>query len=61
MSFADLAIAAQISLLSFPPSAGDKLYGKGCPGFKDHPQLEPLFSWRDQLENSLMAFSNLME
>ena len=61
MSFADIAVAAQLSLLRFPPSAGDKLAGKGCPGFKDHPQLEQLFCWRDALENSLMASSNLME
>ena len=61
MSFADIAIAAQLSLLRFPLSAGEKLAGKGCPGFKDHPQLEQLFCWRDELENSLMASSNLME
>ncbi len=55
MSIADIAIAAQLSLLRFPQSAGIKLAGKGCPGFSDNPLLEPLFDWRDQIENQLMA------
>ena len=58
LSFADIAIAAQLSLLRFPASAGNKLAGKGCPGFTDHPHLKELFLWRDELENSLMTFSN---
>lgn len=55
MTFADIAIAAQLSLLRFPESAGSKLAGKGCPGFSDHPSLTPLFDWRDQLETDLLA------
>ena len=53
MSFADIAVAAQLSLLKFPKSAGSELEGKGCLGFKDHPELAPLFAWRDQLEAAL--------
>ncbi len=53
MSFADISIAAQLSLLRFPKSAGANLSGKGCPGLSDNPSLEKLFVWRDQLENSL--------
>ena len=55
MTFADIAIAAQLSLLRFPESAGSQLAGKGCPGFSDHPKLTPLFDWRDQLETDLLA------
>ena len=54
ISFADIAVAAQLSLLKFPKSAGKELAGKGCPGFMDHPKLTDLFDWRDQLETSLM-------
>ena len=54
MDLADIALAAQLSLLRFPTSAGPKLAGKGCPGFSDHPKFEPLFEWRDQLEAALM-------
>ena len=48
-SLADLAVAAQLSLLRFPPSAGAPLAGRGAPGLADNPILEPLFSWRDRL------------
>ena len=51
-SLADIAVAAQLSLLSFPKSYGDDLAGKGCPGFHNHPQLQDLFNWRDQLVNN---------
>lgn len=54
MSLADLAVAAQLSLLRFPPSAGTPLAGKGIPGLSDHPGLQRLFQWRDQLELKLM-------
>ena len=54
LSIADISIAAQLSLLQFPESAGRKLSGKGCPGFSDHPELKRLFEWRDQLEAELM-------
>ncbi len=53
MSVADLAVAAQLSLLRFPASSGDELAGKGCLGISDHPKLQPLFQWRDQIEESL--------
>ena len=54
MTIADFAVAAQLSLLKFPKSSGPLLSQKGCPGFSDHPQFEPLFEWRDQLEAALM-------
>ncbi len=54
LSIADIAIAAQLSLLKFPSSSGPKLRGKGCPGFLDNPQLDPLFRWRDKLENEIL-------
>ena len=54
MSLADLAVAAQLSLICFPSSSGAALAGKGVPGLSDHPKLQPLFHWRDQLELSLM-------
>ena len=57
MSIADLAVAAQLSLLRFPSSADVSLVGKGVPGFGDHPRLQPLFEWRDQLEFKLMEQS----
>ncbi|QNI80496.1 glutathione S-transferase/ rho class [Synechococcus sp. RS9909] len=53
LSMADLAVAAQLSLLRFPASAGDGLAGRGVPGLSDHPQLQPLFAWRDRLETRL--------
>ena len=54
MSVADLAVAAQLSLLRFPASSGAALSGQGVPGLSDHPKLQPLFQWRDQLELRLM-------
>jgi len=54
LSIADLAVAAQLSLLRFPGSSGDGLAGRGVPGLSDHPQLQPLFHWRDQLETQLL-------
>ncbi len=56
MSIADIAVAAQLSLLKFPSSSGETLHGKGCPGFSDHPQLQGLFNWRDELE--LLIFND---
>jgi glutathione S-transferase len=53
LSMADLAVAAQLSLLRFPASSGDGLAGRGVPGLSDHPQLQPLFAWRDRLETRL--------
>lgn len=54
MSLADLAVAAQLSLLRFPASSGSALAGQGVPGLSDHPKLQSLFAWRDQLELKLM-------
>ena len=54
LSLADLAVAAQLSLLRFPASAGEPLAGQGVAGLSDHPRLQPLFQWRDQLEANLM-------
>ena len=49
LSLADLAVAAQLSLLKFPASAGAPLAGRGVEGLADHPDFEPLFSWRDRV------------
>ena len=54
LSIADIAVAAQLSLLRFPQSSGPKLAGKGCPGFSDNPKLISLFKWRDELERRIM-------
>ena len=54
ITLADLALGAQLSLLRFPPSAGDALAGRGVPGISDHPRLQGLFRWRDQLETRLI-------
>jgi glutathione S-transferase len=47
LTLADLAVAAQLSLLHFPESAGAPLAGRGVPGLVDDPQLQPLWTWRD--------------
>ena len=49
LSLADLAVAAQLSLLSFPASSGAPLAGCGVSGLADHPLLQPLFNWRDRI------------
>ena len=49
LTLADLAVAAQLSLLKFPACSGAPLAGRGVAGIADSPLLEPLFSWRDQL------------
>jgi glutathione S-transferase len=49
LSLADLAVAAQLTLLRFPSSAGAPLAGRGVAGIADNPVLEPLFSWRDRI------------
>jgi glutathione S-transferase len=49
LSLADLAVAAQLSLLLFPTSAGAPLAGRGVAGLADDPQLAPLFQWRDRI------------
>ena len=47
LSLADLAVGAQLSLLSFPACSGAPLAGCGVSGIADHPLLAPLFIWRD--------------
>ncbi len=49
LTLADLAVAAQLSLLKFPASAGAPLAGRGVEGIADHPLLAPLFEWRDRI------------
>ncbi len=55
LSSADLAFAAQLSLLRFPVSAGAELAGRGCSGFSDHPLMQHVFEWRDKLEGELFS------
>ena len=55
ISIADIAVAAQLSLLRFPQSSGDKLSGKGCNLFSKDPRFECLFEWRDKIENKLIT------
>jgi glutathione S-transferase len=54
LSLADLAVAAQLSLLRFPASSGPQLAGRGVAGLSDHPRLQPLFEWRDRLDARLL-------
>jgi glutathione S-transferase len=49
LSLADVAVAAQLGLLSFPASSGAPLAGCGVSGIADHPLLQPLFNWRDRI------------
>ncbi len=58
LSIADISVAAQLSLLKFPRSAGPFLEGKGCPEFINNPYLENLFIWRDHLEENLFSASH---
>ena len=46
-SIADISVASQLSLLSFPNSSGEKLKGKGCSIYINDPSLTNLFNWRD--------------
>ena len=50
LSIADIAIAAQLSLLKFPKSSGPSLSGEGCQEYINNPYLENLFIWRNNLE-----------
>ena len=49
LSLADVAVAAQLTLLRFPASAGAPLAGRGVSGISDNPVMEPLFSWRERI------------
>ena len=55
LSIADIAIAAQLSLLKFPISSGPMLVGKGSQEFINNPYIENLFKWRDELEEYLFS------
>ena len=55
LSIADIAIAAQLSLLKFPTSAGPILAGEGCQEYINNPYLENLFIWRNNLEEYLFS------
>ena len=55
LSIADIAVAAQLSLLKFPLSSGPILAGEGCQEFINNPYLENLFIWRDKLEEYIFS------
>ena len=55
LSIADISIAAQLSLLKFPTSAGPILAGEGCQEFINNPYLENIFQWRDNLEELIFS------
>ena len=55
LSIADISVASQLSLLSFPNSSGAKLKGKGCSIYINDPSLKNLFTWRDSIEDKLIT------
>ena len=55
LSMADIAIAAQLSLLKFPKSSGPILSGEGCQEYINNPYLENLFIWRNNLEEYIFS------
>ena len=55
LSIADIAVASQLSLLSFPNSSGKTLKGKGCSIYFNDPSLKNLFKWRDSIEDKLIT------
>ena len=55
LSIADISVASQLSLLSFPNSSGDTLKGKGCSIYINDPSLKDLFKWRDSIEDKLFT------
>jgi len=55
LSIADISIAAQLSLIKFPKSAGPILSGEGCQEYINNPYLENLFMWRNNLEEYLFS------
>ncbi len=52
LSIADISVASQLSLLSFPNSSGETLKGKGCSIYINDPTLKKLFKWRDSIEDN---------
>ncbi len=55
LSIADIAIAAQLSLLKFPKSSGPILSGEGCQEYINNPYLENIFIWRNNIEEYLFS------
>ena len=55
LTIADISIAAQLSLLKFPKSAGPFLSGEGSLEYINNPYLENLFIWRNNLEEYLFS------
>ena len=55
LSIADISVACQLSLLSFPNSSGETLKGKGCSIYINDPTLKNLFKWRDSIEDKLIT------
>jgi len=55
LSIADIAIAAQLSLLKFPISSGPILAGEGCQEYINNPYLENIFMWRNNLEEYIFS------
>ncbi len=58
LSLADISVASQLSLLSFPTSSGETLKGKGCSIYINDPSLKNLFKWRDSIENKLISINH---
>ena len=54
MSFADIAVAAQLSLIRFPPSSGKALAGKGYAELANNPKFQCLWDWKDELDIALI-------
>ena len=54
ISIAVIAVAAQLSLLSFPKSSGEKLKEKVCDLYSKDPSFQILFNWRYSIENELI-------
>ena len=55
LSIADISVASQLSLLSFPNSSGETLKGRGCSIYINNPSLKNLFKWRDLIEDKLIT------
>ena len=58
ISIADISVASQLSLLSFPNSSGETLKGKGCSIYINDPSLKNLFKWRDSIEDELITINH---
>ena len=58
LSIADISVASQLSLLSFPKSSGENLKEKGCSLYINDPSLKKLFKWRDSIEEVLITLNH---